>query len=111
VAALVLSVGFFGMASVATSVMRGNTFSARVTTATTLAQEKIEEVRRLGYSDLSDTDAVDTEDYNTIRDYPLFKRIVSISVSHAADGLKMVTVTVCWDAGNHRVVLKTLVGE
>jgi type IV pilus assembly protein PilV len=111
VAALVLSVGFLGMVGVATSVMRGNTFSGRVTTATTLAQQKIEEIRRLGYSSMPDTDATETENYNTISENPLFKRIVSITVSHAADGLKMVTVTVCWDADNHRVVLKTIVGE
>jgi type IV pilus assembly protein PilV len=111
VATVVLSVGFVGIVGVTTSVMSGVTLSGRMTTATTLAQEKMEEMRRLGYAGMSDTDGTDTEDYYTIRHYPLFKRIVFTSVSHAADGLKMVTVTVWWDGDRHRVVLKTLVGE
>ena len=110
VAGLVLSVGFFGLVSVATSVMQANAFSGRVTKATILAQQKVEEIRRLGYAGLPDADGTITEDYHTIDGSPIFKRTVSIKASLAIDGLKMVTVTVWWDAGKHRVVLKTLIG-
>lgn len=111
VAALVLAVGFLGMVGVSTSVMRGNSYSSRLTTATILAQEKVEELRGLGYSGLPDSDGTTVEDYHTIKGYPLFRRTVSTDLIHAADGLKKATVAVFWDGDSHKIALKTLVGE
>ena len=111
IAALVLAVGFLGMVGVATSVMRGNSYSSRLTTATILAQEKIEEIRGVGYSGLPNTDLTTVEDYHTIKSYFLFRRTVSTDVTHIADGLKKATVAVYWDGDSHKVVLKTLIGE
>jgi len=111
VAGLVLAVGFLGMVGVATSVMHGNAFSSRLTAATILAQEKMEELRGLGFSGLPNDNMTTVEDYHTISGRPLFKRTVSTDVAHAADGLKKTTVTVYWEGDSHRVVLKTLIGE
>lgn len=111
VAALVLAVGFVGMVGVATSVMRGNVYSSRLTTATVLAQQKMEEIRGLGYAGLPDTQGTTVEDYNSISCCPLFKRVLSTDVALAADGLKRATVVVYWQADEHMVVLKTLIAE
>jgi type IV pilus assembly protein PilV len=111
VAMVILSVGFMTMAGVAASVMRGNAHSSRMTTATTLAQEKMEEIRRSGYSGIPDAETTTVEDYESIAHYNSYKRVVSTAATHAADGIKMVTVTVCWDSGSRRVVLKTILAE
>jgi type IV pilus assembly protein PilV len=112
VAALLLTVGFLGMVGLSTSVMRANSYSRRVTTATILAQEKIEEIRGLGYPGLPTANVTTVEDYDTIDGYSLFKRTVSTDVTHGtADGLKKASVAVYWGGDIHRVVLKTLIGE
>ena len=111
VAMVILSVGFMTMAGVAASVMRGNAHSSRMTTATTLAQEKMEEIRRVGYSGIPDAETTTVEDYDSIAHYHSYKRIVSTAAAHAADGIKMVTVSVCWDSGSRRVVLETILAE
>lgn len=111
IAALILSVGFLGMAGIATSVMRGDATSSRLTVGTNLAHEKMEEIRGLGFSGMPNTDWTITEGYHAINGHPLFKRVVTGKTTYAADGLKMVTVTVYWEADTHKVILKTLVGR
>jgi type IV pilus assembly protein PilV len=54
IAMLLLVVALLGLASVATSVINGNGLSKEVTTATTLAQDKIEELKKVHYQSLSD---------------------------------------------------------
>ncbi len=110
VAMVILSVGFMTMAGVAASVMRGNAHSSRMTTATTLAQEKMEEIRRLGYSGIPDAETTTVEAYDSIAHYNSYERIVS-TAAHAADGIKMITVTVYWDSGSRKVVLRTILAE
>lgn len=111
IAMLVLCIGFAAMAGVTAGVMRGNSFSQRLTTAATLAQERMEEVRRVGYSGTSSADTTTMEDYNSIAHYPLFKRVVTTDTTNSADGMKTVTVTVYWGSDAHSVSLKTIVAE
>jgi type IV pilus assembly protein PilV len=108
---LILSVGLLGMAGLTTGVMRGNAFSSKVTTATTVAEQKMEEMRRLGYSEPPMADTTVTEDYDTITHYPFYKRMTSTKMMNPADGMKVITVTVFWDADNHSVSLKTILAE
>jgi len=110
-AAAVLAVGFVGLASVAAGVMRGNVFSSRLTTATVLAQEKMEEIRGLGYAGLPDAHATTVEGYEAISCCPVFKRVASTDIIPGGDGLKKVEVVVYWQADKHRVALKTLIAE
>jgi type IV pilus assembly protein PilV len=108
---LILSVGLLGIAGLTTGVIRGNAFSSKVTTATTVAEQKMEEMRRLGYSGLPMADTMTTEDYDTITHYPFYKRITSTKTMNPADGMKVITVTVFWDGDNHSVSLKTILAE
>lgn len=57
VALVILSVGLLGMASLTASVVRTNSFSDDFTTATALAQDKLEELINFSFADadLSDT--------------------------------------------------------
>jgi len=112
IAILILSVGLLGMASLTVAIINGNKFSNDLTTATTLAQDKMEDVRREGYDDVGDIGDPD-EDENPITDYPQFRRITSIQGvgSPAVSGLKSITVTVSWDSNAHSVELKTILAQ
>jgi prepilin-type N-terminal cleavage/methylation domain-containing protein len=111
IAMLILSVGLLGIAGLTTGVMRGNAFSSKVTTATTAAEQKIEEMRRIGYSGSAMADTTITEDYQTMTDYPSCKRITSIKMMDPGDAIKMITVAVFWDSDRHCVSLKTVLAE
>jgi len=56
VALTILSIGLLGMAGLTTTIMHGNALSSKVTTATTLGQDRMEHFRRLGYSNTPTTD-------------------------------------------------------
>lgn len=108
---VLLTVGLLGTVALLTGIMRGNTYSNRLTTATTLAQDKLEEVRRLGYSNTASSDTTDTEDYNAISGFPLYKRVTLTDTDSPAVNMKRITVTVYWDSGGGPVVLKTILSE
>ena len=105
---VLLTVGLLGMAALTTGIIKGNKQSSRLTTATTLAQDKIEDVRRLGYSNMPYADIETTEDYNTITDYPLFKRATSTDADSPGTYMKTITITVYWDSDSHSVSLQTI---
>jgi prepilin-type N-terminal cleavage/methylation domain-containing protein len=52
IALIVAAIGFLGIAGMITTSIRGNDFSARLTEATNLAQDKIEEMKNVDYRDL-----------------------------------------------------------
>ena len=108
IAIVLLTVGLLGMAALTTGIINGNTHSRRLTTATTLAQDKIEDVRRLGSSNMPSADTTTTEDYNTKTNYPLFKRTTATADNSPASNMKTITITVYWDSDSHSVSLQTI---
>ncbi len=78
VAVTMLAVGLLGMAGLTVSVMRGNSLSSKVTTATTLAQDKMEDIKKLGYTG---TPLTDTDDYNSMSGYEIYKRVTVSTAS------------------------------
>ena len=111
IAILILSVGLLGMASLTVAIIHGNKFSNDMTTATTLAQDKMEDIRRLGYSGMPATTTTDTENYNSITDYAAYKRVTVTTVDSPAVGMKTITVTAYWDSDDHSVELKTILAQ
>ena len=108
VAMVILSVGLLGTAALITGIISSNKLSNRISTATTCAQDKMEEIRRLGYSGMPASDTTTTESYNSITNYSLYKRVTFTDVDNPAAGMKTVTVFVYWDADAHWVELKTI---
>jgi type IV pilus assembly protein PilV len=104
VAITVFSVGLLGMATLTTGIIRGNLASENLTTATTLAQDQMENVIRIGYTGASSKD----ENYGNIADYPLYKRVTVIDNNKPAADMKTMTVTVSWDSDAHSVILRTI---
>jgi len=111
VAMLILSVGLLGMAALITGIINSNKLSNRISTATVLAQDKMEDIKRIGYSGTPASDTTTTEDYNTITNYALYKRATFTEVANPATGMKKITITVYWEADNHSVVLNTILAE
>ena len=104
VAVTLLSIGLLGMAGLTVGIMRGNTLSNRVTTATALAQAKMEDLKRVGYSGAS----AKAEDYNAISGYPLYKRDTVIDVDTPELGMKTVTITVSWNSDASSIAVETI---
>ena len=105
---LVLSIGLLGAARLVVIVFNSNAFSKHLTTATTLAQEQMAVVQRLGYAN-ADT-AAGTEPYGAIANYGDYQRVTAVSPHTPAAGITTVTVTVSWQSRSqtHAVTLPTL---
>ena len=104
IAITVFSIGLLGMATLTTGIIRGNLASNNMTTATTLAQEWMEDIIRIEYADVSDK----AEKYDTIAGFPQYKRVMVVNDNKPETDMKIVTVTVYWDSDSHSVVLKTI---
>ncbi len=113
IAMFVLAVGLLGAAGVVITVINGNALSKEITTATTLAQDKMEDIINLGYSGTPSSDTTTTEDYNSITYYPTYKRVADVDVDSPAAAIKTVEVKVefQWKGTTHNVTLKTMVSE
>jgi type IV pilus assembly protein PilV len=106
---VILTIISLGLMSLTVSMMRGSMFSNKMTTATTLAQDKIEHVKRLGYTNANT--AAGTESYNTIANFPAFKRVTDVASNTPATAVKTVTVTVYWGSDTYSVATSTIVAE
>ena len=108
VAMVILTVGLLGMAALITGIINSNKLSNRISTATVLAQDKME---GLSYSGTPTSDTTTTEPYNSITNYSLYKRVTSTEVANPAAGMKTITVTAYWESDAHSVELKTILAK
>ena len=91
--------------------MKGAATAKHLTTATVLAQEKLEDVKLTGYNpDIVSRVEVD-EPYESLPDFPLYKRVATIDPNNPTVGLQTVTVTVSWADDNHSVSMTTFLTE
>ena len=116
IAIVILTIGLLSLASLTGAIIRGNRLSNDLTTATTLAQDEMEDIRRLGYSGTPTSDTTVTENYNSISGYPAYKRVTVTDVYTSGTtwppaGIKDITVTVYWDSDRHSVELKTSLAQ
>ncbi len=111
VATTLLATALLGMAGLTAALMQGNNFSNRLTVASTLAQDRMEEMTKLGYGNTAVTDTTVTENYNSIPNFPFFKRVTTTDVDNPAAGMKTVTVAVFWAADAHSVAPQTILTQ
>lgn len=104
IAVTLLSIGILGMAGLTVGIMRGNSMSNQVTTATALAQAQMEDVKRLGYNGVSDS----AEAYSAITGFPLYRRDTVIDVDTPNVGMKTVIITVFWDSDASSIAVETI---
>ena len=111
VAMALVFVALLGLAGLTTTAMKGVAVGNHITIATTLAQEKLEDIRRKGY--LQDVvGKIETvEAYEDIPAYPLYERTTQIQPNSPIMGLQTALVTVAWADGQHDVTLSMIVAE
>jgi type IV pilus modification protein PilV len=104
IAIIVLVIGLLGVVGVATTVISGNTLARELTTATTLAQDKIEELKSADYATITTGD--DTQE-------SIYTRTWTVTADSPVAGMKTISVAVSfsWKGTTHTVTLKTMVKE
>lgn len=106
IAMALFMVAVLALAGVAVTASKGAAASRHLTTAATLAQDKLEEVRNTGYDAGAPVETA--EAYETIPDFPLYQRIVRIETGRPVPGLQTATVTVSWADDRHSVTVSTI---
>jgi type IV pilus assembly protein PilV len=109
IATVIITIVSLGATTLSVGIMRGNSFSKRLTTATTLAQDRLEDVKRLGYANVG-TAAV-TQNYGTIANFSGYKRVVTVTNDTPAAKMKTVNVIVYWDVDQHSTQASTILSE
>ena len=105
VAMLILSVGLLGMAALITGIINSNKLSNRISTATVLAQDKMEDIKRLGFSNAASETKVPMSS-----PYDNYEREVTVTPNSPATGMSTVTVTVYWELSKS-VSLQTILAQ
>ena len=109
VAMVILTVGLLGMASLCVGIIKGNEFSKEISSATTCAREKVEDIERMGFANT--TAGTVTEGYGSISNYTEYKRETIITSNTPVTGMQSVQVTVYWDSDNHQVQIRTFLAR
>jgi prepilin-type N-terminal cleavage/methylation domain-containing protein len=113
IAIVVLSVGLLGLSAMMIVATNSLAFSKKLTTATTLAQDKLEEIKYATYASVVPANHP-VEDYKTIPGFAQFKREVTISAGPVPD-TKTVIVTTSWQRHTHTspyaVTLRTIINK
>ena len=103
IAIFILTVGLLGVAGMAATVINGNAFGKEITTAATLAQDKMEELKNTDYGSIVSDDDAD----------PIYTRTWTVAADTPAGGMKTIEVKVefLWKGATHNVTLNTIVAE
>jgi type IV pilus assembly protein PilV len=102
---IILAVGLLGVAAMQITSTKGGYFSGNVTQATFFAQDKLEYLKNLSYSDPDLNGGQHNE--GTIAE-TIFSRFYDVT-EDAGNSIKMITVTVQWaDRGNHSISFSTI---
>src|SRR3972149_2893581 len=102
----VLTIALLGLVSVTVMVIKGNSFSKTMTTATILAKGKIEQLKNTSYGSLAGgTETVDSAGFTYTRTWAV--------TNTPAAGMKTVEVTVQWNWQNaaRNVTLRSIVAQ
>ena len=109
IATVIITVASLGVVSLTIGIIRGNSFSKRLTIATTLAQDRLENVKRLGYSNAGT--AAGTENYGTIANYAGYKRVTSVADNTPDSNIKTIEVKVYWESDKSPATIRTIISE
>jgi type IV pilus modification protein PilV len=107
VAMLLLTIGLLGVANLTIGVIKGNSYSKNVTTATVVAQQQIEQAQRLGYTNSNSLAGSATVSMGGTS----FTRNTTVTDGSPATNMKSVSVAVSWNPGNNSVSLNTIISQ
>ena len=112
-----LSIAVFGMFSLLHSVMGYNEFAETVSTATTLAQDKVEALKNTAFSSVPVGSPAETDsgldENGTTGAGGIYTRTTTVTIDPTYSNVKRVTVAVSWSwRGNQKdVTLRTMLKE
>jgi prepilin-type N-terminal cleavage/methylation domain-containing protein len=102
---VILAIGLLGIAAMQVASIKGGYFSNNVTQATILAQDKLEYLKNLSYSDSNISSGQHNEG---IISGTIFSRVYNI-LEDSGNSIKTITVSVQWtDRGNHSISFLTI---
>jgi type IV pilus assembly protein PilV len=108
IALVVMSIGLTALAAVQISAIRGNAFSKRMTTAVSIADGKMEQIKNGSYASIISESATQVTQSNMN-----FTRQVTVTNNSPLANTKTVNVTVSWSEGSksHMVPITTIVSQ
>jgi prepilin-type N-terminal cleavage/methylation domain-containing protein len=104
----ILSLGLVGTAALLVGTIRASEMSRKISIATMLSQEKVEEFRTLGYLFVSSSDTTVVEDYGSIPNHPKYYRVSTIEVDTPNTKAKTITVDVHFPLGSRPVTIEAI---
>lgn len=113
VTVLILTIGLLGTAGLTAGIIRGNSFSKNITSATAVAQTQLEAIQRAGYAAavINDVSGPFKSSDSASMSGMTFTRVTAIST---ASNMKTITVTVSWSEANNAsrsVTLQTTLAQ
>jgi prepilin-type N-terminal cleavage/methylation domain-containing protein len=109
IALVVMSIGLTALAAVQISAIRGNDFSKRMTTAISIAEAKMEQIKSNSYANIISESSIQItqSSMNFTRQVTVTNNIAPLT------NTKMVNVTVSWSEGSksHSVPITTIVSQ
>ncbi len=105
IAMLLLSVGLLGIAGLTVSIIQGNAYSKNVSTATVIAEARLEDMRRAGYANANTMAGSDSVSMGGV----VFSRTTSVTNGSPGPNMKTVAVAVSW--GAHSVTLNSILAQ
>lgn len=109
IALVIMSIGLTALAAVQISAIRGNDFSKRMTTAISIAEAKMEQIKSSSYVNILSESSIQITQSNMH-----FTRQVTVTNNIAPlTNTKTVNVTVSWSEGSksHSVPITTIVSQ
>ena len=107
VAITLLTLGLLGVANLTVGIIKGNSYSKNVTTATIVAQQQIDQAQRVGYTNVNSLVGGTAVSMGGTS----FTRDTTVTDSSPATNMKTVTVSVSWNPGNYSVSLNTTISQ
>jgi prepilin-type N-terminal cleavage/methylation domain-containing protein len=113
IALVIFTIGLLGTAALTVTVIQTNAISKRQSQAIVHAQDRLEEVRELGYSNAAaaqGTEYIDpaTQTWAAGNAYVSYKRQTVVNADTPAAGMTTVTVTVSWDSDARSVSMTNI---
>ena len=117
VASVILSVALLGTAGFLITVVRSDKISNEMSTAVVLAQARMEDLFQQGYLATAatipsgQTTHTTSENYNTIANYPKFKRATTVYSTGTHGALGVQVLVTCKAFGEHSYTAKTILSR
>lgn len=101
----ILTVALLALASVTIMVIKGNSFSKGMTTATTLAKDQLETLKNTPYMNINDNPS-----YVSVTGFPGYERMWRVYTSGNQKTIVM-NVRWTWQGSYHTVILNNIIAQ